>query len=379
MSDQSGFIEQAISNVKQEIFYGGILAVIVLFFFLGSIRNIFIIGITIPASLVITILLLYLFNINFNTVSLGSIAVGIGMLLDNAIIVIENVSRYKDSGYNNKKAVLVGSKEVAMPIIASTLTTIAVFLPLIFLTGELKLYFKQFALGIGFNLTASLIVAFTIVPFLYHKSSKNKIISKKESSLSKNLYDIYDKIAETILKWKKLSITILVIIIGLPVWLLPDRIERGVFAEIYNSIFDTEIYSEIKPYINYAFGGALNLFFNHINRGEIWSYGSETYIYVRLELPNGNRIERINQLCKNLENEILVYKKNFKNLIVNVIDEETATLRIEFTSQQSNSAFPYLLKNYITTYAINLGGVDSYVYGFWTRLFQCRWFFFKYV
>ncbi|MEW6005361.1 MAG: efflux RND transporter permease subunit [Stygiobacter sp.] len=199
VSDQSGFIEQAISNVKQEIFYGGILAVIVLFFFLGSIRNIFIIGVTIPASLIITILLLYLFNINFNIVSLGGIAVGIGMLLDNAIIVIENVSRYKDSGYNNKIAVLVGSKEVAMPIIASTLTTIAVFLPLIFVRGIAGELFKDQSYAIAFSLFSSIIVSLTLIPMLASRDSfklTNKVF------LNSNLFLKVNPPSEKSLFWK---------------------------------------------------------------------------------------------------------------------------------------------------------------------------------
>ncbi|PJB00422.1 MAG: hypothetical protein CO127_08460, partial [Ignavibacteria bacterium CG_4_9_14_3_um_filter_36_18] len=118
---------------KQEILYGGILAFLVLFFFLGNIRNILIIGITIPSSLVLTILLMYLFKINFNIISLGGIAVGIGMLLDNAIVVIENIIRHKEMGHNNRSASLLGSNEVVMPVVAATLTTLAVFLPLIFI------------------------------------------------------------------------------------------------------------------------------------------------------------------------------------------------------------------------------------------------------
>ncbi len=166
VSDQSGFIENAISNVKQEIFYGGILAVLVLFFFLGSLRNILIIGITIPSSLVITVLLLYLFNINFNIISLGGIAVGIGMLLDNAIIVIENVVRYKEQGYNFRLAAIKGTNEVAMPVLASTLTTIAVFLPLIFVHGIAGELFKDQSYAIAFSLISSIITALTLIPML---------------------------------------------------------------------------------------------------------------------------------------------------------------------------------------------------------------------
>jgi len=171
VSDQSGFIENAISNVKQEIYYGGILAVIVLFFFLANLRHILIIGITIPASLVITILLLYLFKINFNIISLGGIAVGVGMLLDNAIIVIENNMRYRELGYSNRLAVIKGTQEVAMPIVASTLTTIAVFLPLIFVRGIVSELFRDESLAIAFSLAASIITALTLIPMLDSRES----------------------------------------------------------------------------------------------------------------------------------------------------------------------------------------------------------------
>ncbi|MCB0745937.1 MAG: efflux RND transporter permease subunit [Ignavibacteriae bacterium] len=166
VSDQSGFIEDAITNVKQEIIYGGFLAVFVLFFFLGNLRNVFIIGITIPASLVLTILLMYLFKINFNIISLGGIAVGVGMLLDNAIIVIENVVRYREQGLSIRQAALKGSSEVTMPIVAATLTTIAVFLPLIFVKGIAGELFKDQSYAIAFSLGASIITAVTLIPML---------------------------------------------------------------------------------------------------------------------------------------------------------------------------------------------------------------------
>lgn len=172
VSDYSKFITSAIENVKQEIFYGGILAVLVLFFFLKSIRNILIIGVTIPSSLTITVLMMYLFDISFNIISLGGIAVGVGMLLDNAIIVIENVTRYREMGLSIREAALRGSNEVSMPIIASTLTTIAVFFPLIFMRGITGELFKEQSYAVIFSLTASIIAAITLIPML---ASRDKI------------------------------------------------------------------------------------------------------------------------------------------------------------------------------------------------------------
>lgn len=179
VSDQSQLIQNAIANVKQEILFGGVLAVFVLFFFLGSLRNIFIIGITIPSSLVLTVLLMYIFKINFNIISLGGIAVGIGMLLDNAIVVIENVHRHEQNGLSKRKAALLGASEVAMPITAATLTTIAVFLPLIFVKGIAGELFKDQSYAIAFSLSASIITAITLIPMLAARE-KLTLIKRKE-------------------------------------------------------------------------------------------------------------------------------------------------------------------------------------------------------
>lgn len=207
VSDYSKFIVNAIQNVKQEIYYGGILAFLVLFFFLASIRNILIIGITIPASLFLTILLMYLFNISFNIVSLGGIAVGVGMLLDNSIIVIENIARYREKGLTVKESALHGSNEVAMPVVASTLTTIAVFLPLIFMKGITGELFKDQSYAVVFSLTASLITALTLIPMLASRE-KWKFVRSEQLEMvdGKYVYFKYPKgkgILSKILFWIK--------------------------------------------------------------------------------------------------------------------------------------------------------------------------------
>jgi len=188
VTDQSRFIQNSIANVKQSIFYGGILAVIVLFFFLGSIRNILIIAITIPASLVLTVLLMFLFKINFNIISLGGVAVGIGMLLDNAIIVLENIVRHKGKGLPLRRAALTGTEEVTMPIVASTLTTLAVFVPLLFIEGIAGELFEDQSYAIIFSLSASIIASITLIPML---ASRRKIFSfKNKEEFGKNYVNI---------------------------------------------------------------------------------------------------------------------------------------------------------------------------------------------
>jgi len=349
-----------------ELYRDGLFSFIIIFFVIlllfRNVRYPFIILSSIVFSLLAAFSLFYLFGLTLNIITFSCFVLGFGFIVDNSIVVLDYLDKHYDGRGEKHLTVLV--KEIFFPLFTSTITIIAVFIPLLFLTGELKLYFQQFALGIGFTLLASLVVSFTVVPLLYLKTFHVRRKKVKDTNSESILYKIYRIIVSQIIKRKKVSVAFLLLVIGLPVWLLPSRIETPIIGEAYNSIFDSETYQDVKPYINYAFGGVLNLFFNHVSRGELWNYGEETYIYVRLDLPNGNRIERINKLCGDLENEILAYKKNFKTLIANVMDEESASLRVEFTPEQSNSAFPYMLKNYITAYATRLGGVDSYVYGF---------------
>jgi len=192
IADNSRFIEAAISNVQQEILYGGVLAVLVLFLFLRSSRNIAIIGITIPVALVITALLMYLFNVSFNIISLGGIAVGVGLLLDGSIVVIESIARKREEGLPPRAAALAGVSEVGMPIAAGTITTMAVFLPLVFLkriAGEL---FKDQSYTVVFSLGASLLAALTLIPML---AAREKIVhvEHKPSSLATFFNPLFDR------------------------------------------------------------------------------------------------------------------------------------------------------------------------------------------
>jgi HAE1 family hydrophobic/amphiphilic exporter-1 len=192
IADNSRFIEAAISNVQQEILYGGVLAVLVLFLFLRSSRNIAIIGITIPVALVITALLMYLFNVSFNIISLGGIAVGVGLLLDGSIVVIESIARKREGGLPPRAAALAGVSEVGMPIAAGTITTMAVFLPLVFLKGIAGELFKDQSYTVVFSLGASLLAALTLIPMLAARE-KTVHAKHKPSSLATFFNPLFDR------------------------------------------------------------------------------------------------------------------------------------------------------------------------------------------
>ena len=164
--DQSNFIEQAISEVRNSAIIGGILAIIVLFAFLRDPRSTLIVATSIPLSVIATFMLMYRFDITLNIMSLGGITLGVGMLVDNSIVVLESIFRKRKAGLELGRASVEGTVEVGPAVMASTLTTVAVFLPIVFVEGIAGQLFRDQALTVTISLLASLIVAVTVIPML---------------------------------------------------------------------------------------------------------------------------------------------------------------------------------------------------------------------
>jgi len=164
--DQSVFIASAVNEVKNAGIIGGILAVLVLYLFLRNFWTTVIISVSIPVSIIATFNLMYGNDISLNIMSLGGIALGIGMLVDNSIVVLENIARHKEMGKGIIESAREGAGEVGMAVVASTLTTIAVFFPLVFVQGIAGQLFRDQALTVTFSLLASLVVAITLIPMM---------------------------------------------------------------------------------------------------------------------------------------------------------------------------------------------------------------------
>ena len=179
--DQSVFIKQAIDNVKSAAVIGGILAMLVLYLFLRDFWATVIISVSIPVSVIATFNLMYANDISLNMMSLGGIALAVGLLVDNSIVVLENIDRHKKHKHalgNDETETLAaseGTKEVSGAIVASTLTTMAVFVPLIFVEGIAGQLFRDQALTVSFALAASLVVALTLIPAMAHKKKKQQL------------------------------------------------------------------------------------------------------------------------------------------------------------------------------------------------------------
>lgn len=212
LMNQGVYIDIIVDSVMENMIFGAILAVVVLIVFLKDLKPTLVIGCSIPLSVIFAIVMMYFSNISLNIISLSGLALGIGMLVDNSIVVIENIYRLRNEGYSVRKAAVEGASQVTGAIIASTLTTVCVFAPIIFTEGITRQLFVDIALTILFTLTASLVVALTFVPMMAAGVLKNT--KEIKHNLFEKLQDVYGNFLNLTLKFKPVVfLTVVVLLI----------------------------------------------------------------------------------------------------------------------------------------------------------------------
>jgi HAE1 family hydrophobic/amphiphilic exporter-1 len=197
-NDQSTFIERAISNVQDHALLGGILVVLIIFAFLRDFRSTLIISTSIPVSVVGTFALLYFGGYTLNTMTFGGLALGIGMIVDAAIVVLENTHRHLHMGKDKITAAVDASEEVWSAILAATLTHIAVFIPLLFLSGTSSILFGQLSIVVMFSLAMSLFVAVTIVPVLCSRWLRTPVEDASRAGLFGRFYRASERVLDSL-------------------------------------------------------------------------------------------------------------------------------------------------------------------------------------
>ena len=205
LSDQGEYIHIVINSVLQNLLLGAIFAILILFIFLRDIRPTAITAISIPISVIFAIVLMYFSGVSLNMISLSGLAIGVGMLVDNSIVVIENIYRLRTLGYSKIQAAVSGAVQVAGAITASTLTTICVFVPIVFVDGMTKTLFVDLALTVAYSLLASLIIALTLVPAMA-KGMLNEMPDKAMLNQDGKFINKYRGIAAWSLCHKKILI-----------------------------------------------------------------------------------------------------------------------------------------------------------------------------
>lgn len=195
LMNQGIYIDLVVDSVLQNMIVGGILAIIVLLLFLRDIKPTIVIACSIPLSVITAIVLMYFTDISLNVISMSGLVLGIGMLVDNSIVVIENIYRLRGEGYSIRKAAVEGTSQVAGAIVASTLTTVSVYAPIIFTDGITRQLFVDLALTIAFTLGASLFIALTFVPAM------SSVTLRKSKEIRHSLFDSIKEIYGRVLEW----------------------------------------------------------------------------------------------------------------------------------------------------------------------------------
>ncbi len=211
LMDQGDYINIVIGTVFDNLIYGGILAVLILIVFLKDLKPTIVIAASIPISILFALVLMYFSGVTLNIISLSGLAVGVGMLVDNSVVVIENIYRMRAQGVPPLKAAVQGASQVSGAIFASTLTTVCVFLPIVFIEGITRQIFTDMALTIGYSLMASLVVALTLVPAMSSGILKNNLT--KEHRVFDKINNGYVKIARVSLRHKWVAIALSVVLL----------------------------------------------------------------------------------------------------------------------------------------------------------------------
>ena len=202
LSDQGQYIDLVIRSVLQNLLFGALLATAILLLFLRDLRPTVIVAFSIPISLLFAVVLMYFTGITLNIISLSGLALGVGMLVDNSIVAIENIYRLRQLGYNAATAAVHGCRQIAGAITASTLTTVCVFVPILFTGGLTRQIFADMGLTIAYSLGASLLVALTLVPALSGKILTGDAAGKKPNRLLSRMMESYEKLLRLVLRHK---------------------------------------------------------------------------------------------------------------------------------------------------------------------------------
>jgi HAE1 family hydrophobic/amphiphilic exporter-1 len=362
--DESEAIRTQLTDLRYRALVAGAVVFVVLFGFLRSFRTAGIVFATIAFSILITLNLVYFGGLTLNVLTLMGLAMGFGLIVDNAIVVLENVYRKLTSGRRTGGAadgdrpsarptgdaavVEAAAKEVVLPILASTLTTVIVFIPFVYLQGELRAYYVPLAIVVGLALLASLFVAFTFIPALAARVLRTGRRDRKPGIPSGGeagdaLFPITDS--------------------GPPVRRSADP---PVYVRFYSGLLGVTLRHPILTVLAMlaVLGSSYRLFDKYVTRGVLWRswWGEQTYIQINISLPRGAELERTDELARFFEDKLKQMPEPER--FVSRVRPQYATIRVTFPDSLETSWIPVAIKEQMVAYSYQFGGAEVRVYGY---------------
>jgi HAE1 family hydrophobic/amphiphilic exporter-1 len=341
--DQSEAIRAQLTDLRYRALSGGIIVFVVLLFFLRSFRSAAIVFSSIAFSVLITLNLIYFGGLTLNVLTLMGLAMGFGLVIDNSVVVLENIYRRRKLGDSAEEAAERGSAEMVLPVLAATLTTIIVFVPFVYLQGELRLFYIPLAIVVGFTNVASLFVTFSFIPALAGRllQVQRRFRPAPGPAAAAGAPDA-GRIAGT----------------------APER------APAYVRLYSGMVRGSLRfPWMTVvvsllALAGSWYLFDTYVTRGTVWRpwWERESYIAISVDLPRGEELERTDELVRFFEGQ-LKQMPEVERFTTNV-RPQAARIMVTFPDSLENSGIPVAIKEQMEAYSHLFGGAEVRVTGY---------------
>ena len=355
-NDQSEQIKTQLTDLRYRALFAAVVIFLVLLLFLRSFRSAGVVFATIAFSVLIALNLIYFGGLSLNILTLMGLAMGFGLIVDNSIVVLENIYRRWQGGEAPMSAAQEGARQVVLPILAATATTLIVFVPFVYLQGELRIYYVPLAIVVGLTLLASLFVAFSFIPAL-----AGRILGFGRGSA----------VGWSMARGRRGSGAI-----GDGGELASDAGSSGgpssppAYAKAYRGLLS---YSLRWPWLAVfvavsCLGGSYYLFREHVQTGVYWGGGGgqDTYIRINISLPRGSDLERLDELARFFEDRLaaLPEVEQFTTNVSGSVLGASATLMVTFPDSLEFTSVPPAIKEQMVAHSLQFSGADVRVYGF---------------
>jgi len=328
-NDESEDIKTQLTDLRERAAVAAVVIFAVLLLFLQSFRSAAIIFATIAFSILIALNLIYFGGLTLNVLTLMGLAMGFGLIVDNAIVVLENIYRRRRTGMSAPEAAAAGAKEVVLPILAATLTTLIVFIPFVYLQGELRVYYVPLAVVVGLSLLASLFVAFTFIPSLGARAlASAKSVNLFQDPTKQRKPPIYIRFYSRLVRTTTAHPFLTILVAGLSLY------------------------------------GSWHLFNKYVNRGVLWGgiWGQQSYISIQIRTPGSAELERTDEMTKFFEARLRELPEVER--FVTQVRPGVGQIRVTFPEAIEETQIPVAIKDQLFAYSHLFGGAEVRVYGY---------------
>jgi HAE1 family hydrophobic/amphiphilic exporter-1 len=326
-TDESKAIRAQLSDLRSRALIAAGIVFVVLLLFLRSWRSAGLAFASMAAAVLITLNLIYFAGLTLNVLTLMGLAMGVGMIIDNSVVVLDNIFRYRARGRSAADAAEQGSREMVLPVLASTLTTLVVLIPFVYLQGDLRIYYVPLAIVVALTNAASLFASFSLIPALAGHTL-GRVMGGSTAAEMATRPPIYVRLYAALTGW-----------------------------------------TLRHPWVTTAlavsmFGGSFYLFNKYVTRGAVWgsSGGNDSYISIQISLPRGEELARTDELARHFEDRLKEMPE--VDRFVTHVQPQYASLRVTFPDSIATSWVPVAIKEQLEAYSHEFGGAEVRVYGY---------------